>query len=275
MNEFNQTANNYSGTQNNYQLIVENLQPEILDMFRKNFEEHTQNIKITDAYFREKNVQKEKYTQFYRSKKITSDDRKIVGEFESPVTYMYAGLGTILFSSNIKKIRGAKLIYSRDDEYEQLDDVLSLAKSLEVEKLRKKTKKGAVCFQSDCQLIYNSSSEKRIKNFLVFIDGGGKGYDLFVVQTVQTPVAEGVTKYEINEAHEIANFSIKVTPRNKLDKFKMTSRVVLLNDLEKMLEPISHSSGSIEVGNETKLFKEFVEQFNSAYNFNLIEMEEQ
>lgn len=275
MNEFNQTANNYSGTQNNYQLIVENLQPEILDMFRKNFEEHTQNIKITDAYFREKNVQKEKYTQFYRSKKITSDDRKIVGEFESPVTYMYAGLGTILFSSNIKKIRGAKLIYSRDDEYEQLDDVLSLAKSLEVEKLRKKTKKGDVCFQSDCQLIYNSSSEKRIKNFLVFIDGGGKGYDLFVVQTVQTPVAEGVTKYEINEAHEIANFSIKVTPRNKLDKFKMTSRVVLLNDLEKMLEPISHSSGSIEVGNETKLFKEFVEQFNSAYNFNLIEMEEQ
>ena len=275
MNEFNQTANNYSGTQNNYQLIVENLQPEILDMFRKNFEEHTQNIKITDAYFREKNVQKEKYTQFYRSKKITSDDRKIVGEFESPVTYMYAGLGTILFSSNIKKIRGAKLIYSRDEEYEQLDDVLSLAKSLEVEKLRKKTKKGDVCFKSDCQLIYNSSSEKRIKNFLVFIDGGGKGYDLFVVQTVQTPVAEGVTKYEINEAHEIANFSIKVTPRNKLDKFKMTSRVVLLNDLEKMLEPISHSSGSIEVGNETKLFKEFVEQFNSAYNFNLIEMEEQ
>lgn len=275
MNEFNQTANNYSGTQNNYQLIVENLQPEILDMFRKNFEEHTQNIKITDAYFREKNVQKEKYTQFYRSKKITSDDRKIVGEFESPVTYMYAGLGTILFSINIKKIRGAKLIYSRDDEYEQLDDVLSLAKSLKVEKLRKKTKKGDVCFQSDCQLIYNSSSEKKIKNFLVFIDGGKKGYDLFVVQTVQTPVAEGVTKYEINEAHEIANFSIEITSRNKLDKFKMTSRVVLLNDLEKMLEPISHSSGSIEVGNETKLFKEFVEQFSSAYNFNLIEMEEQ
>lgn len=275
MNEFNQTANNYSGTQNNYQLIVENLQPEILDVFRKNFEEHTQNIKITDAYFREKNAQKEKYYQFYRSKKITSDDRKFVGKFVSPVTYMYAGLGTILFSSNIKKIRGAKLIYSRDDEYEQIDDVLSLAKSLEVEKLRKKTKKGDVCFQSDCQLIYNSSSEKRIKNFLVFVDGGKKGYDLFVVQTVQTPVFEGVTKYEVNEAHKLTNLSMEIRPWNKLDKHKMTSRVVLLNNLEEMLKPISHPSGSIEVGNETKLFKEFVEQFNSAYNFNLIEMEKQ
>lgn len=146
---------------------------------------------------------------------------------------------------------------------------------MEVEKLRKKTKKGDVCFQSDCQLIYNSSSEKRIKNFLVFVDGGKKGYDLFVVQTVQTPVFEGVTKYEVNEAHKLTNLSMEIRPWNKLDKHKMTSRVVLLNNLEEMLKPISHPSGSIEVGNETKLFKEFVEQFNSAYNFNLIEMEEQ
>ncbi len=82
------------------------------------------------------------------------------------------------------------LIYSNDDIGESVNNIKDFCNSLRYERLHQKIRSGLTIFKSQCNLYYTSTSNKRIKNFLVRVDGAKKGYDLFILQTLQSPLGK-------------------------------------------------------------------------------------
>ncbi|AUP35912.1 hypothetical protein SaSA374_0199 [Streptococcus agalactiae] len=237
-------------------------------MFSKFNEKPLKNLKIRDAYLKERNVT-EKMSIPLKSG-IKADDFKGPGFRKKPAKYAYAELASIVFSvsSKFKNIRSVNLIHSSSDMNEEVDDLASLIKNLSFDKLHKGSTNKDIVFNSNCQLVYCSTSNVRIKNFLVNVDTKKYGSDIFVIQTLQSPIIEYHEEFDIDGKGSLTSFKIVAQFVNR--KFRMKRRIVMINELDKMMEPFILGDTTIQPGLETKAFKNFVEAFNSASKLGLL-----
>lgn len=226
-------------------------------------------IKISDAYFKERYVSESMKLQL-KGETITPEDRKVQGKHVTTSHYLYAELGSLLFSieGKFRRIRGVSLIHSSDDSEETVDDYENIKRELQFEKLQKSSRSGDVKFKSNCQLTYSSYSNFRIKNFLVCVDAGKKGFDVFVLQTLQSPIGKYHTEFVVGEEGDIVSLQTQCQFLEK--KFRVKHRIVLLNKLEEMVNPFMIANEKVYPGNSTKEFMEFVKNFISAYNLGII-----
>lgn len=244
-------------------LVVET----VSKLFQKFLDRPSRELKIADAYFREKYVDRK--TLKISSTPITPEVRKVVGR-HIVKGYIYAETGSLFFSlrSKLKNIRGVQLIFSNDDLSENVNNIKALKNNLAYEKLRKKSRRGEVEFKTECELMYVSNNDLRIKNFLIFVDAGKYGYDMFVLQTVQSPIASYAHKFDINQNGDVTSYKTELSLVSKRN-FTIKHRVVLLNNLDKIMDPFIVSNIKINPGIETLEFKNFIEKYNSAYNLRI------
>lgn len=93
-----------------------------------------------------------------------------------------------------------------------------------------------------------------------------KDYDLFVLQTLQSPLGIYTSTFSIDNNKNVT--SSKITISTTLTKKKdsgITSRVVKLNELDNMMLPFIINNERVTPGKETETFKSFINSFRAAY----------
>lgn len=226
-------------------------------------------IGVENAYFQEKNIRfGEKMMLELQGAEIKPKDRIVPGKHIEE-NYVYAETGLLIFSlkNNIKRLNGVTLIYSNDDKRESIDSISEFCNSLKYERLHQKSRSENPVFKSKCDICYISHSKQRIKNFLVCVDGAKKGYDLFVLQILQSPLGKYSSEFSIDNSGSVTEYSIEI-PRvfTKIRDIGITSRIIKLNQLEKMMEPFIINNREFMPGVETKFFKLFIDSFKAAYD---------
>ncbi|MDE1507738.1 hypothetical protein [Ligilactobacillus salivarius] len=233
-------------------------------------------LKVQEAYFKEKNFGN-KINLALPWELVNHEYSSIVGEHKQE-HYIYAETGDLLFSlkKNIKKLQNVTLIYSNDDINESVHNIKEFCHSLTSEKLNPKSRKGMPRFRSKCELFYISKNSVRIKNSLICVNGGKKGYDLFVLQTIQSPLGKYTTSFTIDDSRKTKDIRLEapLTLIKKRD-FGITSRIVLLNDLSSMMNPFFVNNRKVIPGEETEAFKLFIDSFKSAYELRAIKLGEE
>lgn len=244
----------------------------IVNVLTRMFDNTThRELKVQEAYFQEKNLGDNLNIEL-PWKMLNLEDCLTVGEHKQEY-YIYAETGNLLFSlqKNIKKLQNVTMIYSNDDITESVNNVEGFCHSLTSEKLNQKSRKGMPTFRSKCELFYTSSSSTRIKNSLICVNGGKKGYDLFILQTIQSPLGKYTTSFTIDNNRKPIDVRLEapLTLIKKRD-FGITSRIVLLNDLSSMMSPFFVNNKKVIPGEETEAFKLFIDSFKSAYELRAI-----
>lgn len=247
----------------------------IVNVMNKMFDNITNGeFKVQEAYFQEKNLGDNLNIEL-PWKMLNPENDLTVGEHKQEY-YIYAETGNLLFSlqKNIKKLQNVTIIYSNDDITESVHNVEDFCHSLSSEKLNQKSRKGMPTFRSKCELFYTSNSSTRIKNSLICVNGGKKGYDLFILQTIQSPLGKYTTSFTIDDNRKPIDVRLEapLTLIKKRD-FGITSRIVLLNDLGSMMKPFFVNDRKIIPGEETEAFKLFIDSFKSAYELRTITLE--
>lgn len=241
--------------------------------FSKYLNERSKELKVENAAFVEKNID-EKTLMKISSKKeqISPKDREKVGKHINEY-YCYAELGELIYSisSKYKKIKNVSIMYANDDFLDEPQNLNDLKNDLNFDKLHKKSKKGKPVFKTNCELYYFSKSKYCIKNFLVLVNGGKKGFDLFILQTFQDALAKWKTIYDVDDEKNITSFKLQFTPQRFKNRKGLKNRVVTLNKLEEMKNPFIIDGEQISVGQGTKLFYEFVKDFNAKNDLNLLD----
>ncbi|MGZ9850988.1 hypothetical protein [Limosilactobacillus ingluviei] len=228
---------------------------------------------VEDAYFQEKRLRIGETLTLKLSAHIPPFNSRTPGEFVRD-NYIYSEVGQLFFSleNNIRRLKSVTLIYSDDDTVESVDDINAFCRSLKCEKLHQKSRKGSLRFKLNCDLYFISADMRKIKNYLVFVDGAKKGYDLFVLQTFQTPLGKYRENYSIGNNKKITDYNIQTPVKFETKKHKIANRIIKLNELDKMLEPFTVNNYKIEPGEETESFKSFIESFRSAYNLRVVDI---
>lgn len=225
-------------------------------------------LKVRDAYFQEKSLGDLTRLRFTGAS-IRPEDRLVPGEHEID-SYIYAETGMLFCSlqGKVRRLRNATLVYSNDDVKESVKNVNDFCNSLVFEKLHQKSRSGITVFNSKCDLCYTSKSTRRIKNFLICIDGAKKGYDLFILQTLQSPLGKYTSSFSIDENRNVTkyNMSIPATFTKKNDT-GITNRIVMLDDLDSMMKPFFVNGVEVMPSNETEAFKSFISSFKASYEF--------
>lgn len=231
-------------------------------------------FKVEEAYFYEKNLGDVTKLKLFGGV-VKPEDRLVVGEHKQE-KFIYAETGLLQFSlqKNIRKLQNVTLIYSNDDVNESVKNIEDFCNSLVSEKLHQKSRSGKPMFRSKCDLYYTSKDQLRIKNFLICINGGKKGYDQFVLQTLQSPLGKYTSSFTIDDDRNLTKFEIvaPITVTKKRD-FGITSRIVKLDDLDSMMVPFHVNNREVMPGEETEAFKLFIDSFRSAYELNGINIE--
>lgn len=249
----------------------------IVNTMTKMMDKGNKRIDVEDAYFQEKNVKfDEKMMVVLKGTKILPKDRMIPGKhIEENYVYAEKGLVTFSLKDNIKRLNGVTLIYSDDDKIESVDNIKEFCNSLKYERLHSKSRKGNPVFKSKCDICYVSNSRNKIKNFLVCVDGAKKGYDLFVLQTLQSPLGKYSSEFSIDENKNIIGYKIAAPiTYTKVKDIGITNRVIKLDQLEKMMDPFIVNGREFFPGIETKAFKLFIDSFKSAYELRKVKIED-
>lgn len=226
-------------------------------------------LKVEEAYFQEKSLGDLTRLRFEGSP-VRPEDRLVFGEHKKE-SYIYAETGMLscALSGKIRKLKNVTLIYSNDDVYDSINSVTNVrnfCNSLSYEKLHRKSRNGLPIFNSKCDLCYVSGSKSRIKNFLICIDGAKKGYDLFVLQTFQSPLGNYFTSFSIDENKDIISYKMSIPTRmTKKRDSGITNRVVMLDNLNAMMKPFFVNGIKVTPGDETEAFKSFISSFKSVY----------
>lgn len=250
----------------------------VINLLNKMFDNiNNKKLKVQEAYFQEKNLRNKIHMEL-PWKIINPEDSLIdnltVGEHKQE-HYIYAETGNLLFSlqKNVRKLQNVTLIYSNDDINESVHNIEEFCHSLTSEKLNQKSCGGMPTFRSKCELFYISNSSMRIKNSLICVNGGKKGYDLFILQTVQSPLGKYTDSFTIDDNREVKDIHL-VTPTTLIKKrdFGITSRIILLNDLNSMMNPFFVNNKKITPGEETEAFKLFINSFKSAYELKTVNL---
>lgn len=246
---------------------VTNVINRIMDVYGK------KKLHVEDAYFQEKRLRIGETLELKLRAHIPPLNSRIPGEFVRD-RYIYSEVGQLFFSleNNIRRLKSVTLIYSDDDTVESVDDINAFCRSLKCEKLHQKSRKGSLRFKLNCDLYFISADMRKIKNYLVFVDGAKKGYDLFVLQTFQTPLGKYRENYSIGNNKKITDYNIQTPVKFETKKHKIANRIIKLNELDKMLEPFTVNNYKIEPGEETESFKSFIESFRSAYNLRVVDI---
>ncbi|MBB1086033.1 hypothetical protein [Limosilactobacillus fastidiosus] len=229
---------------------------------------HRKKLKVENAYFQEKsfvNLTKLRFT----GASIRPEDRFAPGEHKID-SYIYAETGMLFCSlqGKVRRLRNATLIYSNDDVNESVKNISDFCNSLVFKKLHQKSRSGMTVFDSKCDLCYTSKSTRRIKNFLVCIDGAKKGYDLFIIQTLQSPLGKYTSSFSIDENGNVTKYDMSIpTTFTKRGDTGITNRIVMLDDLDSMMKPFFVNGVRTIPSNETESFKSFISSFKASYEF--------
>lgn len=167
--------------------------------------------------------------------------------------FAFSEIGNLQFTTNQNtKLKNVKLIYSIDDQLENTDNIENLTNILKFEKLNQKSRKNEKIFRSDCPLVFSSENKFRIKNFLVCVDAGKKGYDCFVIQTFQAALFEYFVTCEINSNLEFENFGIIFPADSLKNRFKMQHRIIRLDNLDSLVDDFIIDGNSYKTGLHTR-----------------------
>lgn len=162
------------------------------------------------------------------------------------------------------KVRSIAQYYSQNDNFENRNRMEGLKNEVFFEKYKEKKRNNKVFYKSQLPLIYCSNDKYRIKNILICVDGGRAGFDLFVLQILQS------ARYEYTYADQKVQKSkyIALTHKNT-EYFETQSRIVRLDQLENMMENFYIPELNLykTPAVETKYFMEFINAFNRAYYF--------
>ena len=236
----------------------------IVNAIWKAFQNKNSDFKINDVILEEKIVHKKDVVASIPLRNYTSLPK---GNHTFPY-FAFSEIGNLQFTTNQNtKLKNVKLIYSIDDQLENTDNIENLTNILKFEKLKKKSKKNEKIFRSDCPLVFSSENKFRIKNFLVCVDAGKKGYDCFVIQTFQAALFEYFVSCKINSNLECENFGVIFPVEPLKNRFKMQHRIIRLNNLDSLVDDFIIDGNFYKTGIHTLHFKNFVKFFYDAYNF--------
>lgn len=258
-----QLPNYFSNIQNNpyFLNITTGL---IVNAIWQAFQYKNSDFKINDVILEEKHVQKKDIKASIPLRNYSSLSK---GSHTFPY-FAFSEIGNLQFTINQNtKLKSVKLIYSIDDQLENTDDIENLTNILKFEKLNQKSRKNEKIFRSDCPLVFSSENKFRIKNFLVCVDAGKKGYDCFVIQTFQAALFEYFVTCKINSNSEFENFGIIFPADSLTNRFKMQHRIIRLDNLDSLVDDFIIDGNSYKTGIHTLHFKNFVKFFYDAYNF--------
>lgn len=245
----------------------------IVNELTKMMDNNANKLKVTDAFFKEKNIGDVTKLRF-DGETIRPEDRLIVGQHKS-IFYIYAETGFLFFTlqGKIKRLHNVTLIYSNDDLIENVENIKDFCESLNYERLHQKSRNGMPVFRSKCNLCYTSKSTKRIKNFLVCVDGAKKGYDFFVLQTLQSPLGKYSSSFVIDENQNITSSQMSIPAElTKKRDFGITDRIVKIDSLDKMMYPFFINGKKVMPGDETEAFKSFINSFKEAYELQQVKL---
>lgn len=236
-------------------------------LFTRYFNRPSSELKVSSAEFEEKHI-----SGLFTVKSHEGIIQRIPGDHKSKY-YGYIEFGKLRYAvpSKYRKIRNVSIIYSTDDFWNEPDDLEHLKKNIEQERLSKKTRNPhnhskELIFETNLDTYFYSRKEYCIKNFLILVDGGKKGYDMFVLQTFQDALFSWEDKYSIDDEGKITSYKMIMKPQRIKRRKGLKQRVCHLNELDEMAKPFEIDGKHIFVGKGTLLFKDYIQDFNDKYN---------